>query len=221
MLHTLLDRLAASPQLWGLLRWLAEGGFHADREVITRELAPHQAVGSRTFLDFGCGTGEFAPLFPAGSYIGFDIARHYVRHAAYRHHGHYAVMSGGELAYRDQQFDAALVLGVFHHMPDALVRSSIAELYRVLRPGARLLIMEDVPSPRRWNLAGHFMHWLDRGDHIRSDAEYRALFEPYFTISRSYPIQSGVCDLAVYVTARAALRPAGAPTMRHGIQPYA
>jgi SAM-dependent methyltransferase len=91
---------------------------------------------------------------------------------------------------------------VFHHLPDELVRASVAELHRVMRPGARLLVLEDIPSPRWWNLPGHMMHWLDRGDHIRTDADYRALLEPHFVVRRSYQVTSGICDLAVYVMDR-------------------
>jgi SAM-dependent methyltransferase len=200
--HTALDHLAARPQLWGFLRRIAENGFHAEHEVIARELAPQRDPGARTFIDFGCGTGEFATQFPPESYVGFDVAPHYVTYAGRTRRGRYAVMSGDGLGFADQSFDAGLVLGVFHHMPDSLVRASIAELYRVLRPHATLLIMEDIPSPRIWNIPGHLMHWLDRGDHIRTADDYRALFAPFFSIERSYPIRSGVCDLAVYVTRR-------------------
>jgi SAM-dependent methyltransferase len=94
------------------------------------------------------------------------------------------------------------VLGVFHHLPDQLVRASIGELHRVLKPDATLLVMEDVPPPSIWNLPGHLMHWLDRGDHIRSDADYRALFTPHFDVRRSYHMRSGICDYGVYVLDR-------------------
>jgi SAM-dependent methyltransferase len=202
MIQTALTRLAENPRLWGLLRRIAEAGFGAEKRVIASELVRPGDTAERAYLDFGCGTGEFAACFPPGSYTGFDIARHYVRYAGERRSGRYAVMSGGELGFGRAHFDGALVLGVFHHFPDSLVRESVAELHRVLRPGARLLVMEDIPSPRPWNLLGHLMHWLDRGDHIRSDAEYRALLLTHFELLRSYQIKSGICDLAVYVLER-------------------
>lgn len=202
MIQTLLNRLSENPRLWVFLRSIAEAGFHTERTIIARELV--DAAGVRgAYLDFGCGAGTFEPYFPPGSYTGFDVAPHYVRYAAHTRAGRYAVMSGGALGFADAQFDGALVLGVFHHLPDELVRASVAELHRVLRPGARLLVLEDIPSPRWWNLPGHLMHWLDRGDHIRTDADYRALLGTHFAVRRSYPVTSGVCDLAVYVLDRA------------------
>lgn len=202
MIHAMLDRLAAQPWLWGYLRWIVEDGFTGELETIERELSPRAGDGRR-YLDFGCGTGEFARCFPADAYFGFDIARHYVQYAGKTRRRDFAVMDGAQLALGTARFDAALVCGVFHHMPDAAVRAAVVEIARVMRPNATFLVMEDIPSPRPWNIAGHMMHWLDRGDHIRTDADYRALLAPEFELVRNYPICSGICDLAVYVLRRA------------------
>jgi hypothetical protein len=103
---------------------------------------------------------------------------------------------------RDQHFDAALVLGVLHHLPDEIVRAAMQELQRVLKPGATVLVMEDIPPPDPWNIAGHAMHWLDRGGHIRSEADYRALFGAGFAVRRTCHMRSGICDYGVYVLER-------------------
>ncbi|MEN9936851.1 MAG: hypothetical protein RLZZ387_3430 [Chloroflexota bacterium] len=201
MIQTILNRLSENPQLWLALRSIAENGFRAERAIVARELVA-AGGGRRSYLDFGCGTGVSEECFPPGSYTGFDVARHYVRYASQTGRGRYAVMSGGSLGFASGQFDGALVLGVFHHLPDWLVRASVAELHRVLKPGARLLVLEDIPTRRVWNAPGHLMHWLDRGDHIRTDADYRALLMTHFAIRRSYEVTSGICDLAVYVMDR-------------------
>ncbi len=200
MIQTVFDRMSQQPALWGFLRRIAENGFRAERELIASELAPRAGL---LYLDFGCGTGESAGSFPPGSYTGFDLASYYVRYAAAHRSGRYSVMDGATLGFADSRFDGALVVGVFHHLSDDVVRRSVAELHRTLRPGARLLVMEDIPSPRPWNLLGHLMHWADRGDYIRSDDDYRALLQPYFQIARSTKVKSGICDLAVYVLERA------------------
>ncbi len=198
----LLTRLSESPRLWAVLRRAVEAGFHGEKRAIARELAPWDDVGARRFLDLGCGTGEFAPCFPAAHYVGIDLSLRYLRFAARSVGGAFAVSDGTCLALESQSFDAALVAGVFHHLPDMLVRTMVGELHRVLRPGARALVMEDVPPPDRWNLAGHAMHWLDRGGYIRSDADYRACFAVGFVVERSYHMRSGICDYGVYVLRR-------------------
>jgi len=203
MIQQVLDGLSESPQTWNILRRVVEANFRGEKQVIARELDPWRDIGRREFLDFGCGTGELAACFPADYYTGVDIAAHYLRYAGRTYAGRFAVMSGAALGLDQARFDAALVLGVLHHMNDELARTSAAELHRALKPGATLLVMEDIPPPDRWNIAGHAMHWLDRGGFIRSDADYRALLEPLFVVRRNYAMRSGICDYAVYVLERA------------------
>ena len=197
-----LDRLSKNPQAWNMLRQVVEAGFRGEKAVIERELAPWRDLGTREFLDFGCGTGEFAPCFPPQHYTGIDLAAHYVHWAGRNRPGQYAVANGAALALRTASIDAALVCGVFHHLPDEIVRGSVCELYRVLKPNATLLVMEDIAPPDIWNVAGHAMHWLDRGGFIRSNVDYRALMAPQFFPRREYTMRSGICDYAVYVMER-------------------
>lgn len=200
-MQNVLDRVSRTPQLWNILRWIVEAGFHGEHAVIARELQPFHD-SQRRFLDWGCGTGQFAPDFPADRYLGIDLTREYVTHAGATRPGSFSVMEGSRLGLADRSFDAALVLGVLHHLPDEVVRGGVRELHRVLKPEARLLVIEDVPPPTIWNLPGHAMHWLDRGDHIRTDDDYRALFAPHFAVRHAYHMRSGICDYGVYVLER-------------------
>ncbi len=197
----LLDRLSAMPRLWNGLRWLAEAGFSGERAVIARELRPW-AGDQRRFLDLGCGTGEFAADFPPGRYVGVDPSTGYLRFAGRNRPGAYLASSGESLALAEASFDAALVCGVLHHLSDYVARSALAELARVLRPGATVLVLEDIPPPDGANPAGQLMHALDRGGHIRSEQDYRRLFGQELTVIASYTTRSGICDYVVYVLRR-------------------
>lgn len=202
MVQQLLDSVARQPVIWNTFRAVAEFGFNADYALIEEVLQPLSGDPTRRFLDFGCGTGQFAPCFPADRYVGFDIAPHYVRYARRRHQRDVCVMNGGAVAFQDGSFDAALIMGVFHHLDDDTVVACVQELHRVLRPQSVVLMVEDIPAQNRWNLLGRAMHWLDRGDNIRSVSHYQRLLEPHFAIERSTTILSGICDLAVYVLKR-------------------
>jgi SAM-dependent methyltransferase len=197
----LLDRLSESPRLWNGLRWIAEAGYSGERLAIARELRPWHG-DQRRFLDFGCGTGEFAAAFPADRYVGIDLSPIYLRFAGRHRPGSYLASSGAALALADASFDAALVLGVLHHLPDHIAAAAMAELARVLKPGATALVIEDVPPPDGANIPGHVMHWLDRGGHIRDEAAYRGLFGAQFHVERTYPMRSGICDYSVYALHR-------------------
>jgi SAM-dependent methyltransferase len=199
----LLDQISTSPRLWNVLRRVVEDDFRGEKALIAQELAPHHDAGERRFLDLGCGTGEFAACFPPGCYVGVDISPLYVRFAGKTHRQtRFVVSDGVALALSSTSFDAALVLGVLHHLPDEAARAAMTELHRVLRPGAMALVMEDIPPPDAWNVAGHAMHWLDRGGFIRSEVDYRDLFGDGFEMARSYIMRSGICDYGVYVLVR-------------------
>jgi SAM-dependent methyltransferase len=193
------DRLAATPRLWNLLRRLLEANLRGEKAAIRQELRSWQAGCSLRLLDMGCGTGELAPLFPPQQYVGMDLAPVYVAYAHRTHGPRFQVMAGQALAYADDSFDEGLVAGVFHHLPNPAVCQIAAELARVLRPGGRLLVMEDTPTRDWWNLPGRVIHLVDRGAYIRSDEDYYSLFEEHFTLEKSYPMRSGVCDYQVMV----------------------
>lgn len=197
-----LDDISRMPRLWNALRWIAEAGYGEHHSIIARELQPQQGE-QRRFLDFGCGTGQFAADFPARRYVGMDLTRPYIAFAGRNRPGSFSVMDGARLGLEDASFDATLVLGVFHHLPDDIVRGAVRELHRVLKPGGRLLVIEDVPPPTWLNLPGHLMHMLDRGGYIRDDQHYRALFAPHFGVRHTYHARSGICDYGVYVLERA------------------
>ncbi|MBC8077703.1 MAG: class I SAM-dependent methyltransferase [Chloroflexales bacterium] len=201
MFQQILDRVSENPQAWNVLRRVVEDNFRGEKAAIARELAPFDNVGQREFLDVGCGTGEFAPCFPSSHYTGIDLSRAYLGYAVRAYAGRFVALNVAALPFAPARFDAALVLGVIHHLPDDVARQALAELHRVLKPGAVALVMEDIPPPDLWNVAGHAMHWLDRGGNIRSDADYRALFGG-FAIERSYTMRSGICDYGVYVLRR-------------------
>lgn len=201
MLNPILNRLSATPELWNRLRWLVEAGFTGEHLAIARELRPWRG-DHRRFLDLGCGTGEFAADFPPHRYVGIDPSLTYLRFAVQRRPGTYLAASGDALPFADQTFDAGLILGVLHHLPDATARAVMREVYRVMRPGATVLVMEDTPPPPGQNPLGYVMHALDRGGYIRHDADYQAMFGDGFDIARNYHLRSGICDYAVYVLRR-------------------
>ncbi len=193
----MLDRLAAMPCLWNALRRLLEANFRGEKAVIRRELRSWQRESRLRMLDFGCGTGELASLFPSEGYVGMDVSPVYVTYARRTFGPRFQVMDGQALAYADNAFDEVLVAGVFHHLPDEVVRRMAGEIARVLRPAGRLLVMEDVPARDWWNLPGRLIHRLDRGAYIRNEGEYWALLSEHFALERVYPMRSGFCDYLV------------------------
>ncbi len=202
LIESILTRISQNPHMWNILRFMVEDGFRGEKDVITRTLAPWSDYGQRYFLDLGCGTGAFAHCFPPTYYTGVDLSVEYIRFANSQHQGTFIACDSTMLALESQRFDAALVLGLLHHLPDPVAHATISELHRVLRPKATALVMEDIPPPDVWNVAGHAMHWLDRGGFIRNEADYCAFFQREFEIQHTYTMRSGICDYGVYILQR-------------------
>jgi SAM-dependent methyltransferase len=136
----LLLRVAGNPDQ----RWFLEGGRNAARDL-------EAALGSlgvrledlSSILDFGCGCGRVLRNLqglPAALH-GSDLDRAAVRWCT-RHlpRGRFATNAvRPPLAYEDARFDLVYAFSVFTHLPHALQRPWMDELWRVLRPGSHLV----------------------------------------------------------------------------------
>lgn len=107
------------------------------RPVLARATA---GINSARILDCGCGTGSNLDMLrPFGKPVGFDLTRIGTEFA--RAHGHrVAQASIGEIPFRSGSFDLATSFDVFQVLPDAVERAAIAEMWRVVKPGGRILL---------------------------------------------------------------------------------
>lgn len=200
-------RLSAHPTLWNLFRRLLELNFREEKRVINRELKPLARkvaqLGRRPrLLDLGCGTGELADQFLESGYeyVGVDIEPERIEYARRKYpKGKFHVMDASALQYGDGYFDQILVTGVLHHLADEEVREIVREMKRVLRPGGRALVMEDIALRGSLNLLGALVHLADEGAHIRRPREYAPLFVPHLKLNATYPVRCGVCDYQAFV----------------------
>ncbi len=128
-------------------------------------------------LDFGCGAGDFSVCFPKNAYIGVDISGKNIEYASKKYDRKFMVADGRALPFSDGYFTKVLVVGVLHHLTLDDCNSVLAEIKRVLAPGAELLIMEDTKTDF---LPIKIIQHFDRGDFIRSTAEWREMLTKKF-----------------------------------------
>lgn len=133
-------------------------------------------------LDFGCGTGLFAPLFLRRGlrYAGFDPARDLVRYAARLHP---RARFAADLAQLGGGFHLVLANCCFHHVPEPELDELLAAIRGLLAPGGCLLVIDilavpDDPSPlHRWYMT------LEEGRHVRTAQDLERVVSRSFRIA--------------------------------------
>lgn len=111
-------------------------------------------------LDVGCGTGSLAitAKLKAGASVemyGRDAAPEMIARARQK-----AAKAGVAIDFQagvveaidfpDGTFDVVLSSFMVHHLPGDLKAKAFAEIYRVLKPGGRLLVVDFEPPPNRF-----------------------------------------------------------------------
>jgi len=191
MLHAIIERLSDYPRFFLFCRGLLEANFTVIRQTIRDHLGAAQET---KVLDVACGPGAFSELFPEESYTGIDLNPKYIRYARDTYRGEFSVQDARALDFPEGSFDEVLVYGLLHHLSDEDVTSVLRGMRRVLRPGGRALIIEDIPTESHLNLVGHLLHWAENGHYIRPADDYRALLTPFFRFEDERLFRSGVCD---------------------------
>jgi ubiquinone/menaquinone biosynthesis C-methylase UbiE/DNA-binding transcriptional ArsR family regulator len=131
---------------WDRLRDELFGGQFA-RQSLLGLLPDDWTVG-----DLGCGTGSTtAALAPhVGRVVGVDASDEMLASARVRvrDHGNVELRLGAleSLPLADASLDAAVMMLVLHHLPSP--QRALAEAARVLKPGARLLVVDMLPHER-------------------------------------------------------------------------
>lgn len=159
------------PQTRGaVLKWQApfydaECALVGLRKGFRRATLRHARLNTgEQILDIGCGTGVLTQLAAeavgsSGEAVGIDpsvpmitLARKNAVRAKSR-----ATFKPGiieQLSFANKRFDVVLSSLMLHHLPPELKREGLSEVYRVLKPGGRLLAVDfDRPGHPLWWIA--------------------------------------------------------------------
>ncbi|MGK8558355.1 class I SAM-dependent methyltransferase [Nocardia gipuzkoensis] len=127
--------------------------FGGRRDHVYKRLAELGGVrpGDRT-LDVGCGTGyltrRLAARAESGTVLGVEpsaAALDRARALTKAPNCTYTVGIAESLPCEDDSFDVVANCLMLHHLPEDVRATAVGEMYRVLRPGGRLLIGEFRP----------------------------------------------------------------------------
>ena len=148
-------------------------------------------------LDFGCGTGLFAPTFRRAGlrYLGYDIDPRLVAYAGRLYRYGRFISTESELR-AAAPFDVIVANCCFHHIADDKLSTELARMRSLLTDGGTF-VMIDIAFP-----AGNdpsFLHRqfrkLERGTFVRRPDQYRAIVERHFRVRRVDQGRSHVVSL--------------------------
>lgn len=190
--------LLSRPTLYNRLQRLFSSR-HGPRRLIDQFIRP--SAGDR-ILDIGCGTARIREWLPADvDYWGYDISERYIAFAQQqfgeRVTVHCALLDEDEVA-RIGSFDVVLMIGVLHHMDDAVAARAIRLARLALRPGGRLITLDGCYVAGQNPLA-RLLLWLDRGRNVREQGGYDALIKTAFPSMRGEIIHRPWPPYTVYV----------------------
>lgn len=146
---------------------------------IAEEIAARGLIerAGRRVLDVGCGPESRLAGFGLGA-VGVDRSER----ALYRARpGCRSLVraDAAALPFASASFDSVWCFGLLHHLEDAAAARTLSEMRRVARPRGLLVVFDGVLPRSFWRRPlASLIRFLDRGRHMRSETELRALLAP-------------------------------------------
>ena len=146
-----------------------------------------QIRAGESVLDVGCGTGVLTRLAKraageTGSVFGIDASPEMIEVARAnatdeKLNIEFRLEPIEQLSFADNSFDVVLSSLMMHHLPDNLKRAGLREIYRVLKPGGRVVIV-DLKSPDS-GLERFISHVMAHGGMMRGVQDLPALLQEF------------------------------------------
>ena len=157
----------------------AKPGYSAAQfliEELEKQLGPQKP---KRILDIGCGTGlntaTYVDVYPDAEVYGIDVAAGLLRwgHARCENEGkpvHFVQMGTDHLDFEDENFDLVVSTIWGHETTPQILKDSISEIWRVLKPGGISFHMDVTNQPG----------YQDLVDQVFNDWQIRHNGEPFW-----------------------------------------
>lgn len=159
--------------------------FEPSHKAIIARIRAQSTDAPRRILDIGCGTGVFAArirqAMPEAKVWGIDLVSGMLTKGAQRwqsHAGHIAPIQGDSerLPFASDSFDVVTCANSFHHYPHQ--DRAVAEMFRVLRPGGRLMLVDGYrDAPWGWFIYDVCVAKVEGSVHHASRSRFQTLFQ--------------------------------------------
>lgn len=133
-------------------------------------------------LEMACGTGRLTQY----ATHALDASEEMMKHARERYPDvQFRHASADDTGFDDGMFDVVYAFHLMMHLDVPVIENIIAEAYRILRPGGRLIF--DIPSKKRRRLLHHKQASWHGGTELTT-SEVAKMAEPGFKPGRSFGI---------------------------------
>jgi ubiquinone/menaquinone biosynthesis C-methylase UbiE len=133
--------------------------------AFSARLHEYQEFAGKQVLDVGSGNGYVLSRYArAGAHtFGIDLTQTAIRLCRRRFNlmrlrGNFLVGNAERLPFADGSFDCVCSMGVLHHTPET--STAVREVFRVLRPGGRVIVMFYHRDSLQYRLKFPLMKWV-------------------------------------------------------------
>lgn len=122
--------------------------MRAKADLLRELIAQRFGTDKPEMLDVGCGVGSFHPLLRGmvSRLSGIDVSSDIIAQArAANNNVDYRDFDGIDFPFEDASFDLVTAVCVIHHVPPNRWANFVREMYRVVRPGGLVCVIEHNP----------------------------------------------------------------------------
>lgn len=171
-----IEAVFSNSSIFDKFRGIIHNSYKSEKRVISENLDK-----DKTTLDFGCGIGQFSPLFNPKKYYGVDTDPKYIEFCKKRYKGSFfPIKVSPPYRLKSRYFDQVLISAVVHHIDDKKLESISRELGRILKGNGKVMIVDHFTKNRQKNMFCKLLISLDRGDYFRNPDELCELFSKEF-----------------------------------------
>lgn len=188
-MEKLKSSLLSNPFFFNTIRRPIAGDQRYTKNFVKKNL---EKYNSKTVLDIGCGTGDFASSLPLeiSCYLGVDLNTKYIAYAKSKYQSSkikFMVQDVTEKKfYANHKFDAVILISMLHHLSDSDLAKILPSIKKITK---KIIIIADL-LPKPPGLLQKLMVKLDQGKYIRNEEEKIKLLEKYFSIISTELIRS-------------------------------
>ncbi|MEK6834702.1 MAG: methyltransferase domain-containing protein [Nanoarchaeota archaeon] len=186
-IYSLTNLIFSNSKIFNKFRNLVHNNFKDEKSIIKRYFNYNKLT-----LDFGCGAGQFAPLFTQKSYYGIDTDKKYINFCKNNYKGRFSIIkTSPPYDFKRDYFNQILVSAVIHHLDDKKFIEIFKELSRILNNKGELMIIDHFTKKNQKKLLCKILINLDRGKYFRNPQEVISLLGNYFKIKKTGYFKNG------------------------------